>query len=184
MSKKPSQVLEKPIKKLTKRQKLFVYEYAKTGNATKSAEFAGYSKTSSHVIGPRLLGNVSVAAEIDKLTQVKEQVLKDKFKIDAENILGKLAKIAFADIKNAVDVNDLEGVVLKESDGIDSIKIARGFDNISIKMKDNVRALQLLGEHIGLFGEKEKDDRDDGADEMLKNRVTELFEKFRSTKAG
>ncbi len=53
------------LRKLTGRQERFVAEYMHDLNATQAAKRAGYSPATVHVQGPRLLGNVSVAAAIE-----------------------------------------------------------------------------------------------------------------------
>jgi len=51
---------------MTPKQTRFVQEYNLSGNATQAAIRAGYSKKTAGVQGPRLLGNVRVAAAIRK----------------------------------------------------------------------------------------------------------------------
>ena len=52
-------------KKLNLRQQKFVEYFSETGNATRSAELAGY--THPNVQGPRLLVNVGVKAQIEAI---------------------------------------------------------------------------------------------------------------------
>lgn len=52
---------------LTKRQRDFVREYHKTGNATQSAKTVGYSEAGAHTQGDRLLKKVEVQAELRRL---------------------------------------------------------------------------------------------------------------------
>lgn len=54
---------------LSLRQKKFADEYIISGNATKSAIEAGYSKKTAESIGSRLLRNVKVSEYISKRTQ-------------------------------------------------------------------------------------------------------------------
>lgn len=54
------------MKDLTPKQQRFVEEYLIDLNATQAAIRAGYSEKTAEVQGPRLLGNVRVAAEIAK----------------------------------------------------------------------------------------------------------------------
>lgn len=55
--------------KLSIKQKRFTDEYIISGNATKSAIEAGYSKKTAESIGSRLLRNVKVSEYISKRTQ-------------------------------------------------------------------------------------------------------------------
>ena len=54
---------------LSLKQKKFADEYIISGNATKSAIEAGYSKKTAESIGSRLLRNVKVSEYISKRTQ-------------------------------------------------------------------------------------------------------------------
>lgn len=54
---------------LSLKQKKFADEYIISGNATKSAIEAGYSKKTAESIGSRLLRNVKVSEHISKRTQ-------------------------------------------------------------------------------------------------------------------
>lgn len=53
-------------KKLTERQKRFVDEYIKTGNASEAARRAGYSGKNADVDGAKLLVNPSISQEVAK----------------------------------------------------------------------------------------------------------------------
>lgn len=57
------------------RQKRFCLEYAASGNATKAAEAAGYSKRTSRSQGQRLLTNVDIQAY---LKEIEQEVLNEK----------------------------------------------------------------------------------------------------------
>ena len=60
--------------KLNPRQERFVEEYLTDLNATQAAVRAGYSEKTCHVQGPRLLGNVSVAAAIkERMAELSEK---------------------------------------------------------------------------------------------------------------
>lgn len=65
---------------LNQKQKKFVDEYIKTGNATQSAIKAGYSEKTAYSIGQRLLKNV----EIVKALETKQEKLQEKFEYSIE----------------------------------------------------------------------------------------------------
>ena len=52
---------------MTHKQKIFVSEYVKTGNATESAKKAGYSDKTAYSTGQRLLKNAEILKEICKI---------------------------------------------------------------------------------------------------------------------
>ena len=79
------------VKPLNLRQQKFVEYFTETGNATRSAELAGY--THPNVQGPRLLVNVGVKASIEA---IRANMSKDSEQrrvewIDQLEQLGKLA---------------------------------------------------------------------------------------------
>lgn len=49
------------------KRKIFVSEYAKSGNATESAKKAGYSDRTAYSTGQRLLKNAEILKEISKI---------------------------------------------------------------------------------------------------------------------
>jgi len=156
-------------KALNPKQKLFVAEYLKDKNATQAAIRAGYSKKTADVQGPRLLGNVRIAAAVqDGLEKIHK-----KLDISAERIRAELARIAFADIAEQVAVNEDGSIRVKTfnempegaSRSISGLKEKRrilGGDDgdvtleatLELKNHDKVKALELLGKDQGMFKEK------------------------------
>jgi phage terminase small subunit len=74
---------------LTPKQQRFVAEYLKDLNATQAAIRAGYSATNADVTGPRLLGNVGIAAEIQK----RQDKIAGKLELTAEKVLQDLEEV-------------------------------------------------------------------------------------------
>lgn len=79
--------------RLNPRQEAFVREYLIDLNATQAAIRAGYSAATADVQGPRLLGNVRVAAAIEAGKKARAK----KTGITAEKVLQHLFEIATAD---------------------------------------------------------------------------------------
>jgi phage terminase small subunit len=79
------------VKPINLRQQKFVEYYTETGNATRSAELAGY--THPNVQGPRLLVNVGVKAAIEAIRTNMSKDSEDRRAewIDQLEQLGKLA---------------------------------------------------------------------------------------------
>lgn len=180
------QVPEKPkkkLKKLNKRQKTFILEYVKTGNAAASAISAGYSKGSANIASDRLLGNVWISAEIERLQSINAKNLEIEHEITMKEIRARLVKIAFADVKNMVKDKRL-GIELENTEGLKSVKVltavGKEMDSVTLTLHDSVKALQLLGESIGMFGEK-KEDGDKSDSNLVKERVFELARKYKQT---
>lgn len=139
--------------KLTEKQKRFVQEYLVDLNATAAAKRAGYSEKSASRIAVELLNKTQVSAEIQK-QQAKRQ---KRTEITQEKVLQELAAIAFANgydfaqvIKpGVVHVIPTEEIPQDKRKAVASIKeTANGTE---IKTYDKVRALELLGKHLGIF---------------------------------
>lgn len=141
---------------LTQKQKRFIEEYLIDLNATQAAIRAGYSVKNADKIGSELLGKTRVSEAI-------QQAMAERSKrtgVNADRVVQELAKIAFV---NAIDVIDPETATVKEdavSDdtaAIQSVKVKTfGEDGLEreIKMADKLRALELLGRHMGMFKDK------------------------------
>ncbi len=71
---------------LTPKQARFVEEYLIDLNATQAAKRAGYSTHTADVQGPRLLGNVGVAAAI----QAAQTALSERLEVTAERVVAGL----------------------------------------------------------------------------------------------
>jgi phage terminase small subunit len=164
---------------LTAKQQRFCDEYLIDLNATQAAIRAGYSAKNADKIGPELLGKTRVAEYIAERKQ--DRVARTE--ITQDRVLRELAIIAFsnaADYANViekeamVDVNGVN-VPLEDADG-NPIKyrtvepvltedlteeqkralavIKKGRDGFEVKPYDKVRALELLGKHLGMWTEK------------------------------
>src|SRR5690606_15144504 len=85
---------------LTDKQKLFCIYYIKYFNATKAYQKAyGCDYTTAMASGSRLLRNVKVSEEIDRLKAEQANELK----LDIRDVLQKYIDIAFADITDFVE---------------------------------------------------------------------------------
>lgn len=112
---------------MTDQQKLFATEYARTGNATQSAIYAGYSKATAYSQGSRLLKNVEVAEMIEELQAEMAQELRDQMAAEASTAFEVLTRIMNdsdakdADrIKCAVEVLDRTGYVAESRISIEA----------------------------------------------------------------
>lgn len=89
-------------KVLNPKQKLFAAEYLVDLNATQAAIRAGYSKNTANEQGARLLVNVSVRTEIDRLMMKRSE----KTEITAEMVLKKWWEIANADPRDLIEYHN------------------------------------------------------------------------------
>ena len=166
-------------KKLTAKQQRFCDEYLIDLNATQAAIRAGYSERTANEQGSRLLANVSV----QKYLQKRKTDRIERTEITQDMVLLELANIAFsnaADYAAVVEKDamaEVDGIMIPLFDeNGDPVKyrtvepvltadltesqkralsvIKKGRDGFEIKPYDKIRALELLGKHLGLFTEK------------------------------
>ena len=140
---------------MTAKQKRFVEEYLIDLNATQAAIRAGYSPDTASVIGCENLIKPKIKSAIDKAIAERSK----RTGINADRVIREIAKIAFV---NAGEVIDFDTAILmdkiSEDDmaAIQSVKIKTfGEDGVEreVKLADKLKALELLGKHLGLFKE-------------------------------
>ena len=141
---------------MTAKQKRFVEEYLIDLNATQAAIRAGYSPNSARDIGSENLTKPHIRARV-------EEALAERSKrtgINADRVVRELARIAFV---NAADVINFDSATLSENASEDdtaaiaSVKVktiptdaGEGVER-EIRICDKLKALELLGKHLGMF---------------------------------
>lgn len=125
-------------------------------NATQAAIRAGYSPSTAKQIGNENLTKLDIRAHIDKAMAERSK----RTGINADRVVQELAKIALV---NAIDVIDpktatiKDGALPEDTAAIQSVKVKTfGEDGLEreIKMADKIKALELLGKHLGMFKDK------------------------------
>ena len=136
---------------LTPKQKQFVQEYLVDLNATAAARRAGYKDPNK---GRQLVAKGNVAEAIQKAIQDREQ----RTQITQDMVVRELAKVAFANgavyaqVVNGgsrVELTDTVQLTADQRAAISCIK--EGKYGIEVSTYDKVRALELLGKHLGIF---------------------------------
>jgi len=164
-TRKPKTLLPTPPKsvldslKLTPKQHLFVQEYLIDLNATQAAIRAGYSVKNAEFQAHCLLKNPKVKQAIKLAMYEREQ----RTKVTQDRVIEELAKIAFlnpTDVINEYDASLRNSATREDTSAISSIRVRRtpskngmGIER-EIKLHDKIRALELLGKHLGLFNDK------------------------------
>lgn len=168
------------IVKLTPKQKIFVDEYLVDLNATRAYKVAYPSCKKEETINAaasRMLRNVKVKEYIDKRMKDREK----RIEITQDKVIKELAAIAFSNGSKYAKViekiaYDEAGQPLRDSETGEAIKyktvdliltdelteeekraissIKRGKNGIEVATCDKVRALELLGKHLGMFTDK------------------------------
>ena len=154
--------------KLTAKQRRFVDEYLVDFNVTQAAIRAGYSKRSAHVTGAETLRNPKVAVEIAR----RQRDLQVRTEVSQDRVVRELARVAFADAASHVQVRLREvpcpdgtrarvpvvevkpTAELTDDQRAAIASIKQGANGIEVKLWDKLKALELLGRHIGMFNDK------------------------------
>ncbi len=140
---------------LKRKQKRFVEEYLIYLNATQAAIRAGYSVDTAYSIGAELLKKPEIKNAIERAIAERSR----RTGITQERVLQELARIAFVDPTAVLDFSTGEVIASASSDdraALASVKVkqGRGGTEREVKLQDKVKALELLGKHIGLFAER------------------------------
>lgn len=164
---------------LTDKQKRFCDEYLIDLNATQAAIRAGYTEKYANTNASKLLQNTTISQYIGE----RQKELSRKTEITQERVIRELALIAFsnnADYAHVVekkmqveaggalvDVLDKDGnpvmyrtvepvltEELTEEQKRALAVIKKGRDGLEVKSCDKVKALELLGKHLGIFTDK------------------------------
>jgi phage terminase small subunit len=116
--------------RLTDKQQRFVAEYLVDLNATQAAIRAGYSAKNADKIGSQLLGKTRVSEAI----QAGKTARIERTEITQDYVLRKLKEIADCPASDAQDSD--------------------------LKYSSKIKALELLGKHVGAFDGKANGDGD------------------------
>ncbi|MCK4325516.1 terminase small subunit [bacterium] len=146
-------------KELTEKNKSFYREYVIDFNGTRAYQKVyGVGVKSAAVNASVLLRNTKGQAYI--VTLIKKQA--DRSEKTADDVIDHLTKIAFSNLKDYVKWNK-DGVQIKSSGSkkVDGSMLSEVSETITrntrqkhIKLKDGLKALELLGRHFGIFNDK------------------------------
>lgn len=152
--------------KLTAKQQRFVEEYLIDLNATQAAIRAGYKKTEyTDTNANKLLENTRIREAIDKAMAERSK----RTGINQNRVIQELARIAFVNPQNVINAED--GSVREDATEDDlaciqavKVKTMSGDKGCSeereVRLNDKMKALELLGKHLGMFTDKVELDAD------------------------
>lgn len=174
--------------RLTDKQKRFVAEYLVDLNATAAARRAGYSEKTACEQAARLLANAKVQAAVQEAKQARQE----RTEITQDMVLRETAKLAFFDIRKMfgkngkpLDISELDADTSAALVGLDVHDIADndgdyvGFVK-KYKMADKLKALELLGKHLGTWEPKDDGQKDESEEDDLSRSLRELGEELES----
>lgn len=146
--------------KLTAKQQRFCDEYLIDLNATQAAIRAGYKRSDyTDTNANKLLENTRIAETIEKAMAERSK----RTGINQDRVIQELARIAFVNASDVIDPEDasvrpdateddlacIQSVKVKTMDGEKGSSIER-----EVKLNDKMKALELLGKHLGMFKDK------------------------------
>jgi phage terminase small subunit len=111
---------------MTARQERFIREYLVDLCASKAARRAGYSIKNARSIGCRLLRHPEIQGKVAKAMEAE----KASCQLRREQVLEELKTVAFAPASDA--------------------------SGAELKVAQKLKALELLGKHLGMFGSREE----------------------------
>lgn len=148
------------IEGFTDKQIAFCQEYLIDLNATQAAKRAGYSPKSAREMASVMLSKHNINAYISYLKRERAK----RVSVDADWVLNQLVSIAGANISNFIN-EDGTIVNIKELDhdtslAINSLDIQESVSAdgenagisrvVKIRMSDKLKALELIGKHLGV----------------------------------
>ncbi len=151
---------------LTPKQNQFVAEYTVDFNATAAAIRAGYSEKTAGQVAHKMLQSPQIQKAVKEAISARER----RTQITGDRVLKELARVAFSDAGDYARVVDIQPkkkggtpiqtVVLTPTEELSADQraavsgIKEGKFGIEVSTYDKVKALELLGKHLGLFTEK------------------------------
>ena len=163
---------------MTEKQKRFIEEYLIDLNATQAAIRAGYSPDTAKSIGSENLTKPDIKAQIARAMAERSR----RTGVNADRVVMELAKIAFVNANDVIDPKTAtikEGALPEDTAAIQSVKVKTfGEDGLEreIKMADKLKALELLGKHLGMFRDKLEVS---GTLETEKTKLDDLLQQMR-----
>lgn len=144
--------------RLTAKQKRFIEEYLIDLNATQAAIRAGYSPDTAYSIGSENMKKPEIRARVDKAMAERSK----RTGVNADRVIQELAKIAFVnapDVVNTIDATVKTDATDDDTAAIASVKVKivdGDFSSVEreVKFADKLKALELLGKHLGMFKDK------------------------------
>jgi len=144
---------------MTAKQQRFCDEYLIDLNATQAAIRAGYSVDTAKEIGCENLTKPNIQETIAKAMAERSK----RTGVNQDRVVLELAKIAFVNANDLIDPKDASVKASATEDDlacIQSVKVKTSLTTNGesvereIKLNDKMKALELLGKHLGMWNDK------------------------------
>ena len=145
---------------MTAKQETFIREYLIDFNSTQAAIRAGYSPKTAYSIGQRLLKNVEVSQAISQAMAERKQ----RTEINADYVLHNLREIVERTMQK-------KPVIVKGEQAIDE----NGNNLWCFDAKNAIKALELIGRHLGMFTDKREVKADLGLSTLADLILSEYY---------
>ena len=176
---------------MTEAQKRFCDEYLIDLNATRAYKVAYPNCKKDHSArtnGYMLLTKTDIQTYIEEAKKEREE----RTKITQDMVLKELAKIAFFNPKNIFkenntlkDVIDLDDDIASVMTSVETFEEFDGYgddrekigNTTKVKLADKMKALEMLGRHLGMF--KDKVEVDVKEKQEKKNNIADIFSQMK-----
>lgn len=145
---------------MTAKQETFIREYLIDFNSTQAAIRAGYSPKTAYSIGQRLLKNVEVSQAISQAMAEREQ----RTEITSDFVLTHLREIVERTMQK-------KPVIVKGEQAVNE----QGNNLWCFDAKNAIKALELIGRHLGMFTDKREVNADLGLSTLADLILSEYY---------
>lgn len=164
--------VKKAYKKLSKNQRKYCEELIVDGNQTRSV-MAAYPKMKSRraasVLASKMVTNGNIQKYFSWLREQQQIFMDRELEIRVEKTLKKIAAVAYQDssdlftddwhLKNKNELNENQRRMVIGVDNIEEVMLEDEGETVikrkvRVRVKDQIKALELLGKYHGIFTEK------------------------------
>jgi phage terminase small subunit len=142
---------------MTPKQERFVEEYLVDLNATQAAIRAGYSARTAREIGRENLDKPDIQAALQTAFAARSK----RVEIDQDWVVRRLARIADLDLRKLFTedgvlrpIHELPEDVAGAIASVHVVKRKGEAEGYRVRLPDRIRALDLLGRHLGMFRDR------------------------------
>lgn len=131
------------------------HEFLVDYNQTQAAIRTGYSAKSAYKQASEIFMRPEVGARVNELLAERSV----RVGVTADRVVQELARVAFMKAPDVINLNDasvIDGLSDDDMAVISSVKVRSGgqWEEREVRMFDKLRALELLGKHLGMFTDR------------------------------